>query len=324
MNSRERFLATMQYGKPDHVPYFEEGIRPGVLRAWRKQGMPAGVDLAHMFSTDVREEIELDMEPHPRPRRWPTNSKELEAFARRLDPEDRSRLPSNWKKRVEGWKQREHVLMMCVHRGFFLTMGVMGWRRFYKLMELLHDDPGFVREMMRLQATFVTSLTELALQEVEVDAAVFSEPIGGNNGPLIGPRMFEEMVLATYRPVVESLYRHNVRIIILRTYANARLLVPVLLEHGFDCLWACEVNTDSMDYRSLRKEFGKRLRLIGGVDLDVLRAGKEAIRQEVEEKVPPLVEEGGYIPLADGRVRADIPFENYLYYRQLLEKVTRS
>ena len=66
------------------------------------------------------------------------------------------------------------------------------------------------------------------------------------------------------------------------------------------------------------------MRLIGGIDLDVLREGKEAIRREIEEKVPPLLEQGGYVPLADGRVRADIPFENYVYYRELLEKVTQS
>jgi uroporphyrinogen decarboxylase len=95
------------------------------------------------------------------------------------------------------------------------------------------------------------------------------------------------------------------------------------MDHGFDCLWACEVNTASMDYRSLRQEFGARLRLIGGVDLDVLRDGRDAIRREVEEKVPPLLAQGGYVPLADGRVRKDIPFDNYVYYRQLLEKVTR-
>ena len=65
------------------------------------------------------------------------------------------------------------------------------------------------------------------------------------------------------------------------------------------------------------------LRLIGGIDLDALRKDKAAIRQEIEEKVPPLIAEGGFIPLADGRVRADVPFENYVYYRQLLEKVTK-
>ena len=29
---------------------------------------------------------------------------------------------------------------------------------------------------------------------------------------------------------------------------------------------------------------------------------------------------GGYIPMLDGRVRADIPFENYAFYKRLLEK----
>jgi hypothetical protein len=31
----------------------------------------------------------------------------------------------------------------------------------------------------------------------------------------------------------------------------------------------------------------------------------------------------GYIPLADGRVREDVPFEHYRFYRRLLEKVTQ-
>ena len=177
--------------------------------------------------------------------------------------------------------------------------------------------------MMRVNGEFVAALTERALQDVDIDAAVFSEPIGDNHGPLISPKMYADFVLSSYRPVLDVLHRHNVEVVIVRTYANARLLIPVLLENSIDCLWACEVNTEAMDYRSLRREFGKDLRLIGGIDLDVLRQDKEAIRREVEEKVPALLEQGGYVPLADGRVREDIPFENYVYYRQLLEKVTQ-
>jgi len=324
MNSRQRFLETMDFGKPDHVPYFEEGIRKEVLKAWRKQGLAKGADLGSMFTTDAREEIDLDLYPHPWPTHWPATKAELNAFARRLNPDDRSRLPHNWKQCVPGWKQRQHVLMMRVHHGFFLTMGVMGWQRFYELMKLIHYDPGFVCDMMKIQAEFAAALTERLLQDVEIDAAIFSEPIGANHGPLISPGMFVDFVLSSYGPLLDVLHRHAVNIIILRTYANARLLVPVLMENGFDCLWACEVNTASMDYRSLREEFGRGLRLIGGIDLDVLREGREAIRAEVEGKVPPLLAQGGYVPLADGRVRQDIPLENYIYYRQLLEKVTSS
>lgn len=323
MNSRERFLETMQYGHPDRVPYFEEGIRPEVLKAWQQQGLPAGTDLGRRFHTDERNEIDLDLYPHPWPRRWPTRTADLKTFKRRLNPMDDTRLPEGWRQDPTARKGNQQVVMIRLHQGFFLTMGVYGWQRFHELMKLIHDDPAFVSECMRLQAEFVTDLARRVLQEQPVDAAIFSEPIGDNHGPLISPRMFEDFVLKSFVPILELLREQGVKTFILRTYANARLLIPVLVAYGFNCLWACEVNTEAMDYRSLRREFGRDLRLIGGIDLDILREDRHAIQREIETKVPPLLEQGGYIPLADGRVRADIPLENYLYYRELLEKLTR-
>ena len=65
MTSRESFLKTMRYEKTDRVPYFEEGIRKDVIKAWRKQGLTKKAELSEMFSTDRREEIETDLEPRP-------------------------------------------------------------------------------------------------------------------------------------------------------------------------------------------------------------------------------------------------------------------
>ena len=323
MNSRERFSETMRYGTPDRVPYFEEGIRRAVIKAWRKQGLPRGADLSRMFPTDGREEIDVDLEPRPKPRKWPTSLDDLPALQRALDPYDKRRLPWRWAKRVRDWQNRDHVLMLRVHRGLFLSMGVMGWQRFTEVIRMLVYAPEVVHQTMRIQGEFAAKLAEKVLQQVDVDAAVFSEPIGENRGPLISPRMYEEFVLPNYEPLLDVLGRHGVENIIFRTFANARLLIPGILKWGFNCLWACEVYLEDMDYSDLRREFGRDLRLIGGIDLDALRQDKEAIRREVEEKLPPLLADGGYIPLADGRVRQDVPYENYVYYRRLLKKVTQ-
>jgi uroporphyrinogen decarboxylase len=313
----------MRYGKPDRVPYFEEGIRKDVIRAWRSQGLSGEADLAQMFPLDRREDIQLNLDPRPKFRSWPTSRSQLADLRRRLDPSARGRLPRGWSKRIRSWQKRDHTLMLRIHHGFFLTMGVYDWRRFYELMDLLIDDPAFVREAMAVQGEFAAELAERVLRDVEVDAALFSEPIGGNDQPLISPQMYEDLVLTSYVPIMEVLKRYGVEIIAFVTYANARILLPSILKWGFNCLWGCEVNIDEMDYRELRREFGTDLRLIGGIDLDALRQNREAIRREVEEKVPPLVAQGGYVPLADGRVRPDVPFENYVYYRRLLEQVTR-
>lgn len=324
MSSRDRFRETMGYGRPDRVPYFEEGIRKDVLRAWRKQGLAQAADLSEMFPCDYRERMQVDLEPRPKLVSRLDKITNLKKFQRRLNPADKKRLPRKWSHRVREWHSRDHVLMLYVHRGFFLTMGVHDWRSFTDVMVLLMDHPDMVSKRMHIQGEFAARLTDRILGEVEVDAVVFSEPIGGSDRPLISPRMYEKFVLKNYEPVIDVLRYHKVATICFQTFANARILIPSILKWGFNCLWACEVNIDAMDYRSLRKEFGRELRLIGGIDLDALREDKEAIRREIEEKVPPLIEDGGYIPLADGRVRADVPFENYVYYRQLLEKVTQN
>jgi len=321
MTSRRRFIETMRYGTPDRVPYFEEGIRKKVLRAWRKQGMPKDMDLQRLFPADPRIEIEPDLEP--RPVCWPTGPQDLDAFGRALDPADKKRLPRSWSRQVRRLQGKDSVRMLRVHRGLFLSMGVQAWDRFYALMMMLAEQPGVVREAMRIQGEFAAALAERILKDVEIDAAIFSEPIGGNDGPLISPAMYADIVLKSYLPLMNVLQRHGVSTVIFRTYANARILIPQILRHGFNCLWACEVNIEAMDYRALRAEFGKDLRLIGGIDLDALRFGKESIDREIKEKVPPLLQEGGYVPLADGRVRADVSFENYLHYRKLLQEYTR-
>ena len=192
-----------------------------------------------------------------------------------------------------------------------------------EVISLLIEKPDFVKDLLLIQGEFIAGLLESVLQDIQVDAVIFSEPIGGNEGPLISPDMYDRYVLSGYDPILEIIREHNINIVILRTYANIRLLMPPVLKHGFNCLWACETNSPAMEYRDIRKEFGRDLRLIGGIDLDALRHGKEEIRRELEQKIPPLLTDGGYIPIADGRIRADIPFENYAYYRRLLEKITK-
>ncbi len=322
MNTRQRFHETMQYGTPDRVLYFEEGIREEALAAWREQGMPPGADLSQMIATDRREEINPELYALPELKTWPCQRGDLDEFRRCLDPDDSSRLPEDWKERFGAWEKDDQVRMLRVSDGFFEFMGVEDADTFVPLMKLLVWDPEYVREAMAIQGEFCAQITEKVLSEVEIDAAVFSEPIGANHGSLISPKMYEDFALRSYEPILEVLARHGVKTIIWRTYANARILIPSILKWGINCLWAVEVETGAMDYGALRKEFGRDLRLIGGIDLDTLYLGKEAIRREVMEKVPPLVAEGGYAPLADGRVREGVAYENYIYYRKLLEEVT--
>jgi hypothetical protein len=321
MNSRQRFQDTMHYCASTRPPLFEEGIREGVLEAWREQGLPADVSLAELFAYDRREEIDLETLPRLDFQALARKRNGLDILRRHLEKDAEKRMPEGWQASLQEWQERTHVLMLMVHWGFFESLGIQDARTFTEAIYLLVDQPDFVAQALMIQGEFAARLTERLLQKVQIDAAIFSEPIGGNHGALISPRTYRQFAIPSYRPILDVLRRNGVGTIIWRTYANTRLLLPSAVEAGINCLWAVETNPQAMDYLSIRQEFGKDLRLIGGIDLDILREGPRGIRSAMERLIPPLLAQGGYIPLADGRVRPDMPFENYAYYRNLLGKM---
>ena len=321
MNSHQRFFETMKYGLPDRVPLFEEGIRKEVREIWTKQGLPSGEELYRLFAYDKRHEIAFDLEPNPMFKQWPNSREELEEWDKRLAPDDLKRRPKDWPDKFESAHQAGEIIMLRVHEGLFLTLGVYDWSRFYEVMYLLADEPGFIKDVMNLQGRFAAKIAEQVLSKIKVDAVVFGEPISGHDRSLISPTMYEELVLPSYDPILDVLKANDIETIIFRTYGNTRVLLPSVVDWGVNCLWASESNMQMMDYRDIRAEYGRDLRLIGGLDLDSLRFGKKSIKQEIDEKVPVLLNDGGYIPLADGRVRGNIPYENYKYYREYLQEV---
>lgn len=311
----------MSYAPADRPPLLEEGLRDEVLERWHAQGLARGTDLSKQFHYDRRERIEPNVWPRPALKRPCVCREDLAELRRAMDSAHASRLPANWPERVEAWRHREHILELTLHPGLFLAMGVEAWRELEPVLYLMEDEPVLVREVLDVWGHLSAELAERVLRDVQVDFASFNEPIAGNSGPLVSPAMYREFALASYRPILDVLRRHGVQTICLITYANAAALLPAAIEAGFNCLWACEASGAEMDCVALRRRFGRNLRLIGGIDLDALVQGPAAIDAELEH-IAPLLDDGGYVPLADGRVRSGVSWPNYVYYRQrLLDRV---
>ena len=292
-----------------------------VRRRWRKQGLPAHTRLEKVFAYDEYIELAPRLYPSRSPLELAGLPDGLERFQLSLDADDPRRLPGELKSPRFLRSASERLITCSLSSGLFQTLGIEDWRSFGQVMLLLSDQRGYCEAALRSQGEFSARLARKIMGQVPLAAVVFEEPVAGNSGPLVSPRMYREIALSSYAPVIAAARECGVDIIILKSWANVRRLLPEAVAAGFNCLWAYERGGPEMDYLSIREEFGSALRLIGGIDLDVLRIDKKAIREELERVVPPLLAQGGYIPMLDGRVRIDIPFENYVYYRKLLEEM---
>jgi uroporphyrinogen-III decarboxylase len=86
-----------------------------------------------------------------------------------------------------------------------------------------------------------------------------------------------------------------------------------LVEAGFTGMWPLEVNS-GMDARVIRKKYGNRLFLAGNLDKRELAKGGEAMRREIESKLPVLKETSGYIPGADHLIGIEFTYDKFKEY----------
>ena len=97
---------------------------------------------------------------------------------------------------------------------------------------------------------------------------------------------------------------------------NVTAVIEPLLEAGVNTMHPMEPAA-GMDIVGVRRQYGRRLAMLGGIDKHVLRRSREDIRRELEYKMQPLMQQGGMVFGLDHRIPNGTPLENYRYYVRL-------
>ncbi len=78
-------------------------------------------------------------------------------------------------------------------------------------------------------------------------------------------------------------------------------MIEPFLGCGLNCMYPMEPAA-GMDAVALRRTWGERLAMLGGIDKHVLRRDHSAIRRELEYKMQPLMRQGGMVFGLDHRI----------------------
>jgi uroporphyrinogen decarboxylase len=192
------------------------------------------------------------------------------------------------------------------------------WMGMESISVALMLERDWIEEMMEHLTQLTLYLIEEALADVQADFAWWWEDMCFNHGPLMSPRLFEELMVPRYKRITDALKSRGTDVNILDCDGNIYELVPGWLRGGINCMFPIEMaHTDPV---VLREKFRQSVLLVGGVNKVELAKGREAIDRELE-RLRPLVEAGGYIPTVDHRVPPDVSFENYSYYMEKKKEI---
>jgi len=253
---------------------------------------------------------------------YPVNNRDdwEQIKAERLRPTLESRLPSNWDELLAEYRERDYPLCIggCPAGFYGATRHLIGQDR---ILTTFSDDPELIRDIMDYLCDFWIAIYDQLLDQVDADACFIWEDMCYKNGPLISPAMFREFMLPNYKKLTACLRDHGMTAIMVDTDGDARQLIPLFAEGGVTIMYTCEVQS-GMDVVELREAHPK-MALIGGMDKKVLAKGREAIDAELDRKIPRMLESGGYIPLVDHQVPPDVSWENFVYYREKLNRMIK-
>ncbi len=201
----------------------------------------------------------------------------------------------------------------------------LGYLTVFELIELLRGmdvwmtdlagDPEFAHALLRKVTDLMIAGVEPYLDAVSpyIDLITFSDDLGGQQGPLISPKMYRAMVKPYQAEVIAAIKARSKAKVFYHSCGDVYPLVEDFIEIGVDVLNPVQVSAGAMgDTARLKRDFGSRVTFCGGIDTRwVLPHGTpDDVRREVRRRIKDLAAGGGYILSAVHCIQPDVPPEN--------------
>jgi uroporphyrinogen decarboxylase len=175
-------------------------------------------------------------------------------------------------------------------------------------------DPDWVKDMANTYAELTINLMEILFEkEGKPDGIWLYEDMGFKGRPFMSPDMYREIIQPSHKKTIDYCHSQGLKVI-MHSCGFIEPLLPGMVEAGIDCLQVIEIKA-GMDLIRIKKNFGDKIALCGGMDARNLVANDlDAIKAELEEKIPAAKEGSGYILHSDHSIPDTCNYETYRYF----------
>ena len=172
-------------------------------------------------------------------------------------------------------------------------------------------EPDWIRDMAEVYSDLTIALMEtLFAEEGKPDGLWFYEDMGFKQHPFMSPAMYKELIQPAHTKTIDFAHAQDLPVI-MHSCGYIEPLLPHMVEAGIDCLQVIEVKA-GMDLVRIKQNFGEHIVLCGGMDARNLVANDlDAIRDELQAKIPTVKQDSGYILHSDHSIPTTTNYDTY-------------
>ncbi|MBN1874504.1 MAG: uroporphyrinogen-III decarboxylase-like protein [Anaerolineae bacterium] len=212
------------------------------------------------------------------------------------------------------WYEQHLPDDMCVvgSGGFAHFAEYLTWLMGYEtLCYALYNHRDLVQAIAGRLLTLYTVMLERILEFNRVKIVWGSDDMGFKTGPMISPDDLRAFVLPGHKQMAAMAHAAG-KPYLLHSCGNLNTIMTDLIEDvQIDAKHSFEDTIE--DVRDLKFTYGKRIALLGGIDVDFLcRTNEVAVRERVRNTLEVCMPGGGYCLGTGNSVTNYIPLKNYL------------
>jgi len=173
-------------------------------------------------------------------------------------------------------------------------------------------DPELAEEMFKRCADFSIQLAQIACERFKLDWLWSGDDVGSQQAMLLSPQVWRDMVKPHLKRI-HDVGKSRGLWVAFHSCGAIRPIIGDLIEIGIDVLNPIQCNCPGMEPLELKKEFGKDLAFMGGVDTQAVLPNGTA--DEVRKATARIIEGmtidgGGYILAASHAIPPETPDDN--------------
>jgi len=141
---------------------------------------------------------------------------------------------------------------------------------------------------------------------------VFGDDYGGNEGPLMSPKHFEEFFLPGMLEVVQTAKELGAYVI-KHTDGNINEILEMMVSTGIDGIHPLDPEA-GMNIKEVKEKYGDRVCVIGNIDTGKILSDStpDVVEEVVKNTIMDVAPGGGYIIASANSIHVRVKPENYL------------
>ena len=332
MTSRERVLAAFDHVEPDRVPAWC-GASP---EFWGKAKRELGLDdegLRVRFGDDFRRVYARYGGPNPplspgatsrtifgverhgmgygQPMSHPLAKATLAQVHEYPWPDPGCVDPYGIPAEAEKYKKQYALLGGDWSPFWHDAIDLLGMENLYLKM---YDDPPLVDAVFQHIVDFYATANQRILNAAShaIDILFIGNDLGGQTGPLLGPRLFRRYIMPHLRRLADIGHAYGLKVM-LHCCGGIAPLIPALIEAGLDGVHAVQPSCTGMDLARLKADFGGKILFNGGIDSQrvLIEGSPSYVRARTREVMKIMMPGGGYVAGAShDTILEETPVEN--------------